>query len=93
MRTQHTPGPWNFRRDTGYIHDHDGDGRIVATATYGFRSNEENEANSRLISAAPELLAALKRLFATINHPGIPGAEGSVIEVARAAIAKAQGHS
>lgn len=55
------------------------------------RTNDEGRANARLISAAPDLLAALKELLPegwgddeTMDH--IPG-----VAKARAAIAKAEG--
>ena len=57
----------------------------------------EAEANARLIAAAPELLAAckavIKEAYVSENHGEPPTAEMSadVLEVLRAAIAKAEG--
>lgn len=52
-----------------------------------------SEANARLISAAPELLAALQALVgwedAEIKHFGATGPDDWIMEGARAAIAKA----
>ena len=72
MTTHHTPGPWSF--DFGYIvapdvtgqypdvyiakiEEEDEDGRVVP--------EPEQEANARLIAAAPAMLKALQRL----THP------------------------
>lgn len=57
----HTPGPWTIRHETNVF----GGTRLVANAG-GHQSNAnrldvdaENQANARLIAAAPELLDAL----------------------------------
>ncbi|MFC3228805.1 hypothetical protein ACFOGJ_16290 [Marinibaculum pumilum] len=52
--------------------------------------NKESKANARLIAAAPDLLAACKRLVAAI---GIPSSItiGDAVEQAEAAIARAEG--
>jgi hypothetical protein len=47
-------------------------------------------ANARLIAAAPELLAALKRMFCVASVE-LTGRRDDVLEQARAAIAKAEG--
>mgnify|MGYP001574830228 CR=1 FL=1 len=67
-RTAHTPGPWTY-----YIAAHSrlraatgvGAGDYGAICTTGnHRPNErENEANARLIAAAPELLAGCRNLL------------------------------
>lgn len=51
----HTPGPWHF--DGLVIHD--SHCNILAVTVSGDRTWEEEDANSRLIVAAPDLLAAL----------------------------------
>ena len=63
------------------------DGQIVATCEYGTYGygKETVEANSRLIAAAPELLAALEL---ALQHLVYNGKHPAVI-AARAAIAKA----
>lgn len=92
----HTPGPWVVweghaevfagpakSNTPGMIRGTRG---IVANCeSDDFGENEdEQEANARLIAAAPDLLEALRCLLS-----GVPGAEVT----ARAAIAKAEGKS
>lgn len=100
MTTQHTPGPWavttvgschgihpaasdNERDDICRVvpHNYHPDGWQAAKG--------EAEANARLISAAPELLAAIEGLLNALpsatTHPAI--------KAARAAITKATGEA
>lgn len=59
---KHTPGPWRYQRE-----QHAEMGRpsfykyevYTATGEYGHPATCDNEANARLIAAAPELLEAL----------------------------------
>lgn len=97
---KHTPGPWKWR--SGYngmdgvgeeIFTHDrNDGMWLA---YG--SNQE--ANARLIAAAPELLAALERCdlaFADWQVGVVPGRPEDILALiaqVRAALAKATGEA
>jgi hypothetical protein len=81
----HTPGPWSIRYEFNVF----GNDRIVAGAG-GYSSNveseavdSENRANTRLICAAPDMLAALK----AVELHGYFGVEHLVL----AAIAKAEG--
>jgi len=86
--SKHTPEPWI------YI----GNGDIVARsenycggekdiASVFLTVNDEDEANARLIAAAPDLLEALQAIMA-----GVAGCERQPHwEAARAAIAKATG--
>jgi hypothetical protein len=70
MNTQHTPGPWEVSNDhkpSPYIIRQDG--RFTGFASVKFhdflkneKARQEQEANARLIAAAPELLAALQDL-------------------------------
>jgi hypothetical protein len=93
----HTPGPWQAIR----TNPHDGyDGfeiraqpgpvlrgftRTVADV-YGLGSNEEHQANARLIAAAPDLLAMLKVAQLWLDVDGRFDMQGI-----NAAIAKAEG--
>jgi hypothetical protein len=97
---QHTPGPWKYYEITptldgiGYIRPDPEDGREIAHHGDESRSAEENRANARLISAAPDLLAALHNLVprfaACCRHAGnTQDTVDASTEQARAAIAKA----
>jgi hypothetical protein len=80
MSPQHTPAPWRI-----------GDaGMTVFGPPNGNPSPEtvaatRNRANARLIAAAPELLAALEVIALGNTDPD------QMVEIARAAIAKAAG--
>ncbi len=61
---QHTPGPWTYSDDglgfsVHHIHD-DAKGRVVAKTRERF---DGDEANARLIAAAPEMLDALRDIL------------------------------
>jgi len=59
------------------------------------RMKAEDKANARLIASAPCLLSALTGLLLVADHPNNTmwtGANAEFIKVARAAIAKAEGH-
>lgn len=101
MKTNHTPGPWNF--GTRNIGDptwlspydkviHDGAGYAIAVAL----TDEEQEGNTRLIAAAPELLKSLKQLVDRCSglkemHPEDNGLWDAMVKEANNAIAKAEG--
>ena len=85
---EHTPGPW--RSDSPYVSAPSGEHRkIVADCDQHF-SDDECEANTRLIAAAPDLLAALEGLMHP--HGGVIGTT-KVIATAKAAIVKARGEA
>jgi hypothetical protein len=79
----HTPGPWKHNETWGLI-------------TYGKQEiaalHSGNVANARLISAAPELLEALKALLPITARVIQVTTDGQpILRQARAAIAKATG--
>lgn len=102
QQAQHTPGPWETDRGA-YVHQIGGG--TVARAYAGgaaARTKEgkaEEEANARLIAAAPELYAALREcekelrlLNVTLNGEQRPNTTmARAIETARAALAKVEG--
>jgi hypothetical protein len=103
MSTQHTPGPWigagpSFgdplpRYTTSIVTEweDDAEGCIDICELPFHHHDDENEANARLIAAAPDLLEALleyKRLYEEVQPTG--GWQG-VYETGNAAIAKAVG--
>ncbi len=65
--SQHTPGPWKYWHEKGYVGEINAqNGTLVA----GF-DTEPNEDNARLLAAAPELLEALQtalQAFSEMNH-------------------------
>lgn len=85
-----TPGPWMYQATAGN-HDFlvypESTGRDVALV------RDFNEANARLIAAAPELLTALRELVAALpaSSSKTPRTRWNAEAVARAAIAKAEG--
>ena len=88
--SKHTPGPWTFVHeggiDGGYFIDAKEDVVVLPRGRL-------NEADARLIAAAPDLLAALKRMEIADRKQAageIYDYSNAVLE-ARAAIAKAEG--
>jgi acetylornithine deacetylase/succinyl-diaminopimelate desuccinylase-like protein len=92
MTTQHTPGPWTTdgAARTGDLDVISPAGRItLIDCEFSDESEDVLTANARLISAAPDLLAAIEGLLNALpsatTHPAI--------KAARAAIAKATGEA
>lgn len=90
----HTPGPWSCGEKgngaVGSVYCDNSLGTRVAIVygrgqEYTIFSRAEEEANARLIAAAPDLLNALTVLADACASMGIP------VDAARAAIAKATG--
>lgn len=97
MKAKHTPMPWTTIRceDGMEVLTHDAES-ICVVKHYGDPYNSKREeANARLIAAAPELLRVAE-LAATLNtqtnHIG-SGMLAELVERARAAIAKATGNT
>lgn len=94
--SKHTPGPWkSFQRLS-----QDGLPEIVVTAENGcpiavVSNHAEFKANTRLIAAAPELLEALKVCAALINiqNGNLHQDVNAILDVTKAAVAKAEGRS
>jgi hypothetical protein len=88
-----TRGPWS--RD-GYEF-FNSDGANIFDLTYGSHTGiNEDEANTNLIAAAPELLEALQEMVAIVKkhtypQPDKPSSTWGRMEAAEAAIAKALG--
>lgn len=94
----HTPGPWFTSRPHGtiYIEARLRGSTLQEVAAVGpTEAPEQQEANARLVAAAPELLEALQLLEAEMVLSGNAGSEDygwkPAIEKTRAAIAKATG--
>ena len=92
--TQHTPGPWTYKRDYtrpdaiggDYFYDIcDADGKPLNIVVFG-------EANARLIAAAPDMLEALKDIVENLSmQAAMQRYAPGLLAAAHAAIAKAEG--
>ena len=72
-KPKHTPGPWRVTLPDECIVTND-DGHEVADCSAWYEGFPETcAANARLIAAAPDMLAALKKIIATGNTPPLPG--------------------
>lgn len=108
MKAQHTPGPWiSYPSPKGHaINIYDGrDGtpfeplaivQLTEKREGGIRFTDERQGNASLITAAPDLLAALQNCLSAFETHYVAGEKLSDhytgrIERARAAIAKAKG--
>lgn len=102
METKHTPGPWLRDRESGFDCDvRAANGRKIASVNVqnapkskkGWLSRQkENEANARLIAAAPDLLNALAEIVAAADGDGWKALDAG-FNNARTAIAKATGEA
>lgn len=96
----HTKGPWHMGAGNGEGSIFSDTGRMryergtvlypIATVNRGF-DQEEDEANGRLLAAAPELLEALEAIIPWIDQTGIADSDPPQYLAALAAIAKARG--
>lgn len=104
MAEQHTPGPWLIRefptrggaRPQLWVMDAtpDRDGKVMANAICSVTgTNPAEQANARLIAAAPEMLAACRGLLdalesmGALDHPDLR----SDVAATRDAVARATG--
>jgi len=85
--SKHTLGPWEINEQY-----------IIARSKRGLRTvcqwgSYTDEADARLLAAAPDLLAAVKAMSEYMAYAEILGEDKAVFKNARAAIAKAEGVS
>lgn len=88
----HTPGPWTtFPRggNRGVDICHSGNKALAVTV---HDPEENDDANSNLIAAAPDLLAALKSIAEGCSFPE-NDVQRAIRDRARAAISKAEGRA
>ncbi len=94
MMSKHTPGPWRIIeiRGRAVILEPEQDGHVCKISEWADEYAEEQEANARLIAAAPELLEALENLV-SLCEAGLNKEYNIEAELSepRAAIAKATG--
>ena len=94
-RPAYTPGPWTFAKGPHRIEVH-------TTPALAYAFSISDEANARLIAAAPDLLAALAGCADALREAGKDFAQANKLaarpnlyelheQAARAAIAKAKG--
>lgn len=95
---KHTPGPWIIEKRVNtfsFVINSDNPRKCIADSWDINTGPIETEANARLIAAAPELLEALKDLYAqACGMPKSCGHDFTCIcpgDKAKAAIAKAEG--
>jgi hypothetical protein len=91
--SQHTPGPWDVRRHDNLYAAVVANEKTICTVPIG-EFDADGEANLAVISAVPDLLAALKCVLAIASANAEDLESGDVdpdCERARAAIAKAEG--
>lgn len=91
MMGAHTPGPWTLEPVTEFRPT-----RVEPRVADVLGLGAEAEANARLITAAPELLAALKRSVEVLDAEGVVYGNCDdepldVLAAARAAIVRAEG--
>lgn len=103
MINKHTPAPWVFRtmggnKKTPVIAAPNGRKKKHELFETVARFNEKsvNEANARLIAAAPELLEALEQITWKLSHgaddaPNTISRKDATIHMAKEAINKARG--
>jgi hypothetical protein len=78
METKHTQGTW---------HSHDGQiypeqtGKTICLIPYYDKDNEEQQANAKLIAAAPNLLQALEISRLCLLNPAKPITENEMDEI------------
>ena len=98
---KHTPGPWFTHREgfsSVYIEARIGGGMLQEVASCGptNEGSDQQEANARLIAAAPEMLEALKAMIdaeRVYESGGRSSEELDALEKAHAAITKATGRA
>lgn len=80
---QHTPGPWIYIESRGSIRTgyKNSESTCVAQTNWMLRKNRwaENEANARLISAAPDLADLVLRMYTHISHGAPTRVEAEVV--------------
>jgi hypothetical protein len=97
MNEEHTQGPWVYSEQTKTIRSKKENYWLATMDSWDGSVN--NAANARLISAAPDLLAACDEMLRTLVSPSRQLLESTRKELApwlpmlRAAVAKAKGET
>lgn len=98
-KTKHTPGPWSHTPMQDTIWANEGETKIASIADLPWKENpvtgkrssdfDTEQANARLIAAAPELFEALQSSLAYMERDSDDEQERDDYAAAQAAIAKA----
>lgn len=93
--SKHTLGPWFSQYDDNGFYEI-GSEAVAFRMAFTYGEGDTDEANARLIAAAPELLEALERMLHSFSPHPCENTEKwreeyDACELARAAIAKAKG--
>ena len=96
MNTKHTPGPWRWDSYGALIGPNMEDVLYAQEMQNTAGLVVDNEANARLIAAAPELLESLEAVIGILDALWFPGREPNYVDShpaakAREVIAKARG--
>jgi len=105
MKAKHTPGPWKAHLhdpELGHYYaadiegrdsNHPADNSMIRTVAVvlDYAEDGENEANVRLIAAAPELLSCLKRMVEYYRHGEIRAEAVAKIQDSIETIVQAEG--
>lgn len=105
MNTTHTPGPWEVKLsqdDEGTLCDIGVPDAIARCGQhvcrihgwgFDYKADKEQQANARLIAAAPELLTGCEAALAYLADPPsvFPENRAAAVEIIRAALNKAKG--
>ncbi len=84
-----TPGPWTFEDETGCIWA-DPTTQITDLDCSSSVDDDERDANSRLIAAAPDLYATLEKVLPILVARGKAGVPDSILAEVRDVMAKAR---
>lgn len=93
---KHTPEPWNYELNDDTIYWQDEDGNRYAICKIDEQDDyEHQQANARLLLAAPKLLACLEKMATMAMHAPLIGHDydQSDIDDAMAVIAQVKGES
>lgn len=90
MEPKFTPGPWFAGAKRVWANETED--RLGMELTLHGGNNRDNNANARLIAAAPDLYAALQKAALVLSGEAMTKSELiKALELAQAALAKAQG--
>ncbi len=93
--SKHTPETWLFLKGpfVGTSTGLDWPSAVIADCRTGYREHSENEANARIIAAAPEMLEVCKKMYDWIGRCADWVGEDPPYAELRAIISKAEGES